>query len=216
MEHNYFSHREVGTVLRERLSAISEPFDFLDLGSGDATFSVRFLEGTPVKHYEAVDLSEPALQLARENCQSLSCPCRFTLGSFIDEVPRRIAEADVIYIGLSFHHLAPAQKQDFFPALFRALKPGGRLYIYEPILGKGELRETCLQRWWNMVQREWTALDQASLDLVREHVFSSDYPEEPEEWMRLARDAGFATAQQIFTEPAGFYALFEFTIIRKS
>ena len=214
MERNYFSHREVGQILHERLRALPPGFSFMDLGAGDAAFSSRFLTGLPLGAYEAVDLAEPALERARIHCRLLPCPCRFTLGSFIEEIPRRQAEADVLYIGLSLHHLPRAQKEEFFPFLARALKPGGRLYFYEPVLRPGERREECLQRWWDMAQVQWTALDPERLRLAWDHVSGSDYPEEPAVWEQLGQAAGFSSAAHLYTEPQGFYALLELTLSR--
>ena len=216
MEQNYFSHREVGQILHERLRVPPPGFSFMDLGAGDAAFSSRFLTGLPLGAYEAVDLAEPALERARIHCRVLSCPCRFTLGSFVEEIPKRKAEADVIYIGLSLHHLPLPQKEEFFPLLARALKPGGRLYLYEPVLRSGERRDDCLRRWWEMAQAQWTALDAPRLRLAWDHVSSADYPEELEVWNQLGRTAGFAPVKNLYTEPQGFYALLEFPLSRES
>jgi ubiquinone/menaquinone biosynthesis C-methylase UbiE len=212
MERNYFSHREVGQILHEKLGGLAPGFSLMDLGAGDAAFSSRFLTGLPLGSYEAVDLSEPALEGARVHCRVLPCSRRFTLGSFVEEIPRRPAATDVIYIGLSLHHLPRAQKEEFFPFLARALKPGGRLYVYEPVLRPGEIREDCLQRWWKMAQAEWTALDEARLRMAWDHVSSADYPEESATWKNLGQQAGFSSQEILYTEPRGFYSLLEFTL----
>ena len=78
VEKNYFFHREAYATLREVLTEeMAVPFRFLDIACGDASGSVRALIGTRVFHYHGIDLSEPALELARKALQAL--PCLVTL-----------------------------------------------------------------------------------------------------------------------------------------
>ena len=59
---------------RELVTGVNQPFRFLDLACGDARLTVAALQGTPVIHYHGIDLSAPALAMARQTVKSLACP----------------------------------------------------------------------------------------------------------------------------------------------
>ena len=66
VDHNYLFHREAyGHLRRVLLEDAARPFRFLDLACGDASATVRALEGTEIASYCGVDLSAEALDLAR-------------------------------------------------------------------------------------------------------------------------------------------------------
>jgi methylase of polypeptide subunit release factors len=66
VDNDYLAHQAVRKVLhRVLLEQVNRPFRFLDLACGDASLTVAALQGTPVIHYHGIDLSAPALELAR-------------------------------------------------------------------------------------------------------------------------------------------------------
>src|SRR5688572_16925445 len=77
---NYMKHRELAVLLQDYLlAAFRRPYTLLDLGCGDAVFTAQALRGTQLCSYVGVDLSEPALDLARQTlapfrCQQLLIP----------------------------------------------------------------------------------------------------------------------------------------------
>jgi SAM-dependent methyltransferases len=67
VDNDYLSHQAVHAVLhRELVTEVNRPFRFLDLACGDARLTVAALQGTPVIHYHGIDLSAPALAMARQ------------------------------------------------------------------------------------------------------------------------------------------------------
>src|SRR5262245_777445 len=109
VDHDYFSHRAAAEVLHRFLAAeFDRPFRFLDLACGAARLAVAALHGTRVCHYRGIDLSEPARAAAREAVQSLPCPAELVRADLVDAV--RGETADVIWVGLSVHHLRTLDK----------------------------------------------------------------------------------------------------------
>jgi SAM-dependent methyltransferase len=84
-----------------------QPFRFLDLACGDASATVRGLNGTDVAHYFGVDISKPALDLATER---LKATVTLQQGDFVDVVRDWSKPVDVVWIGQSLHHLRSAAK----------------------------------------------------------------------------------------------------------
>jgi hypothetical protein len=81
VDNDYLAHQAVRKVLhRVLLEQVNRPFRFLDLACGDAILAVAALQGTPVIHYHGIDLSAPALELARKTAAALACPVVLELG----------------------------------------------------------------------------------------------------------------------------------------
>jgi SAM-dependent methyltransferase len=206
--HNYLHHREAYAAIAAILDRVETPFSFLDLGAGDAKWTSGVLAGRALRAYEAVDISAVALGLAEKNLEGFTGAKTFTQGDFFQDVRERRGRWDVVFIGLSLHHLPRADKARFFPAVREILPPGGRLVFYEPVCDPGESRDEVLERWWRTA-RHWTALEPAELQAGKDHVFSSDYQETPETYDALARAAGFTGAALRYRDEDRLYAVFE-------
>lgn len=206
---DYLNHRGAYEAIGFALAKTGYPFSFLDLGAGDADRTSRVLAGKAVTRYEAVDLSEAALNLARGHAARLGCPVRFTQGDFFQLVPRMTEVFDVVFIGLSLHHLVSADKRTFLPHLRRIVTPGGRLIVYEPIREPGESRDGVLSRWSRHVDSAWTELEPEELRKAKEHVFGNDFPEPIADYAGLMLEAGFAKTAVLYTDPANLYAVIQ-------
>ena len=206
---NYLHHREAYAALAGALDRFDKPFRFLDLGAGDAAWTSQVLQGRPLRRYEAVDLSPVALDLARKNFARTDCEALFTVGDFCDALRSGSDVEDVIFIGLSFHHLPLADKRVMLPVIRKRLAEHGSFLCYEPIHAENESRAQVLERWWQDVLRDWTELTPEELSAVQDHVFNNDYPESCETYARIAREAGFAETRVLYRDPHSFYAVIE-------
>jgi SAM-dependent methyltransferase len=206
---DYLNHRGAYEAIDRALGQIDRPFSFLDLGAGDAERTSRVLRGKSVTHYEAIDLSGTALQLARANAETLGCPVRCVQGDFFSYVTKMADRFDVVFIGLSLHHLTAEGKRVFLPELRRILPTGGRLIIYEPIREPDESRDDVLARWWCHVEAAWTELTPEELAKSKEHVFGNDYPEPVDDYVGMMTAAGFASTKVLYTDPQELYSVIE-------
>src|SRR5437867_3727225 len=101
VDNDYLSHQAVRAVLHRELAAeVNRPFRFLDLANGDARLTVAALQGTPVSQYHGIDLSDPALALARQTVEALACPVELEQRDFVSAMRGRPEPADVVWIGL--------------------------------------------------------------------------------------------------------------------
>jgi len=90
VDNDYLSHQAVHAVLhRELVTDVNRPFRFLDLACGDARLTVAALQGTPVIHYHGIDLSAPALAMARQTVQALACPVELEQEDFVSAMRAR-------------------------------------------------------------------------------------------------------------------------------
>ncbi|MGA1123098.1 MAG: class I SAM-dependent methyltransferase [Chthoniobacterales bacterium] len=210
IEHNTLHHREVGEILRRELLARTEPFTFLDLACGDADLTAAALQETKVSAYVGVDFSAPALALAADKIAELGCPRTLHEADFTDFLRDNKESFDVIYLGLSLHHLERETKREMMTHLHRATAPGGTFYLFEPILHAGENREGYVARWAAAMDGPYDPFPAAARDALREHVRESERPESADEYLAAAKAAGFRDSEILFTDAGNFYSLFRF------
>jgi SAM-dependent methyltransferase len=211
VDNDYLSHEAVRAVLhRELVTDVNRPFRFLDLACGDARLTVAALQDTSVIHYHGIDLSAPALDMARETVETLACPVELEQEDFVSAMRGRPEPADVIWIGLALHHLQTPDKQLLVREVRAAVGDGGRFLIYEPVRNEGESRPAYLDRFEQINQSAWAALTPEEWAVMLTHVRDADFPEPPSVWAQVGRDAGFADVCDLFTDPTGFYTVFCF------
>jgi hypothetical protein len=211
VDNDYVSHRAVRAVLhRELVAEVDRPFRFLELACGDARLTVAALQGTRVIHYHGIDLSAPALDLARQTVKALPCPVELEQADFVSAMRERPEPADVVWIGLALHHLQTPDKQVLMREVRFEVGDGGLFLIYEPVCHEWESRPAYLDRFEQTNRSRWAALTPEEWDAILAHVKAADFPEPPTVWAQLGRDAGFGNVRELFTDPTGFYTVFCF------
>jgi SAM-dependent methyltransferase len=210
IDNNYLFHREAYSCLHHVLaSEIDHPFSFLDIACGDASASISALRGTTVAHYEGIDLSRAALDMADALLPELGCPYVLNEGDFAELLPERRDPVDVVWIGLSLHHFQTPEKLRLMQAVRVFLGEGGRFLIYENSSPDGEDREGWMRRL--EAQRPfWNAYDDAEWQVVWGHISRADYPETPSTWAMLGRGAGFDRVRELFVAPSDLIRLYSF------
>lgn len=208
-EANYLFHREAMASFSEWLDRRTVR-SFLDLGCGDASFTTAVLAGRGVKRYRAVDLSPVALDLARDNARRLGGGRELICGDFFEVVPRIVEMSDVVFIGLSLHHLPHERKKEFFRSVAGCVAGGGAFVFFEPTLRPGETRDDYMERFVRLVREEWTSLTPDEMRGVEEHVTTCDFPETLETYCAMAGAAGFDGGEVIFADVSELYTMVAF------
>jgi len=212
VDNNYLSHREVQGILHRQLAeTVGRPFRFLDLACGDASMTVAALQETAVTEYHGIDLSAPALAMAKNTVESLSCNVRLEQNDFVAAMRDRTEPADVVYLGLSLHHLqTPADKQDFIRAVRSVIGESGLFLIFEPASLERETRPVYLERYESFIHSAWTALTPAEKNILWTHVRTCAFPEHPSVWTELGHDAGFTQVHDLFTDAPELTKVFSY------
>jgi ubiquinone/menaquinone biosynthesis C-methylase UbiE len=208
VDENYLFHREAYACLHQILvEDVRHPFRFLDIACGDATASVDTLTGTRLDHYYGIDLSAAALELARQSLAVLECPVTLDHADFVEALRAWSAPVDVVWIGLSLHHLQTPEKLEVLGAIRRILTKDGLFLIYEDTSRDGEDRDSWLQRWGDQ-KLVWTAYTSEEWKTMTAHVHAADYPETTSSWVSLGHEAGFAEVQEVYVAPSDLFRLF--------
>jgi ubiquinone/menaquinone biosynthesis C-methylase UbiE len=210
VDNNFLFHREAyGRLHRVLLEEVARPFRFLDIAFGDASASAGALLGTQVAAYRGVDFSAAALELAAKALVGLGCAVTLEQGDFLERVGGQPESQDVIWVGLSLHHLRTPEKLAFMRKVRGVLARGGLFLVYENTSPDGEDRETWLRR-WDLQKPNWTAYSEEEWDAMAAHVHAADFPETVANWHSLGRDSGFASVREVFAAPSDLFRLYCF------
>ncbi|MGO4438168.1 class I SAM-dependent methyltransferase [Rhizobium sp. RAF56] len=207
---NLMFHREIYGLLNDVLSRdMARPFRFLDIACGDASASSRMLQESPVAHYYGIDLSPDSLQLASAATAILKCPAELRCCDFADAMATWTDPVDVIWIGMSLHHLQADGKARLIRHVYDALDRRGLFLIWEPTLRDGESRDEWLDR-FTALRSAWAALTDEEFAAMDAHVRLADFPESPGDWIAMGEQAGFTRAEQLFLMPNRMGAVFQY------
>ena len=198
---NLMFHREVYGLLRDLLVEHAPgSFRFLDVACGDAAASAAMLKTSAIGGYVGIDLSEASLALAARALEGLPCPVELRCGDFAQAMANWSEPVDVIWIGMSLHHLATEGKAKLMRHARRALGGVGQFVIWEPALFQGEDRAAWLAR-FSLLRDKWSAVSDEEFASMERHMLLADFPETAETWLGMGRDAGFRRAEEIFMMP---------------
>lgn len=211
IENDNMSHKAGYSVLKQIiLDEIPGPFSFVDLACGDAHYSSKILAETNVKTYTGLDISEQALSFARDNFSGSQIEASFIRADFINFAEHIEKGADVIWVGFSVHHLDTKQKLEFMSNVREVLADGGIVMLYEPILLESEDLRHYYSRFKKTFDKYWKGLDSEESEYLLEHVRETERPETTHDWIALGKEAGFSTAERVFSERTGLYEIFKY------
>jgi SAM-dependent methyltransferase len=209
---NYMFHREVYACLRGVLLSEAPPrFHFLDVACGDAAASIVALAGTDIGRYTGIDISRPALELAKAELAVLTCPVTLIEQDFVGALAAWTEPVDVVWIGQSLHHLGPEGKQAVARDVRRILAPGGLFLIWEPTTLPGEDRIGWVDRVAERGRVFWSEFDDKERQTVVDHCRASDYPESAAWWLSLGKTAGFAASRDLLEAPPALGRVYSFS-----
>ncbi len=204
IDNNYLFHRETENVLKDYLARhYAGKISFADLGCGDAQIITRVLSGIELANYAAVDLSDIALKIAEENTRHLSGEKMYLCNDFLGSLEALKFRPNVIWIGLSFHHLQTEDKKNFLQKAYAVLDKDGCFIIHDSVIQEGQDRNHYLDALEHQFRTAYKKLTDDELKSCVAHIRSADFPETLSDYQQWGLQAGFATVESIYTDPTG-------------
>lgn len=207
LNENYMGHTEIYGTLHDFLVNYynNKAFNILDLGCGDASFSSQVLLDTKIYSYCGIDLSEPALRIARGNMEKVPGEKTFIQENLFDlvlQLGQNLKDNfDVILASFSLHHLSLEQKECLISQLPNLLKANGVFLLIDIVRLPGENREAYIRRYLENVRQYWSLLTPQEFFKVEEHISSSDFPETQETLYSLAQKYKFSQVDCLYRDP---------------
>ena len=198
LSNNYMEHREIYDILHKFLHKyFQKPFSLLELGCGDASFTVKALANTNVAAYQGIDLSESALLIAQANMASTPYTKTFLQGDISERVSQLLEiqrnSFDAILTSFAFHHLSLEEKDVAIGKIFSLLNPGGTFIIIDMIRMEQESQQEYIQRYLESVRQNWQNLTTQEVEMVASHICGEDLPETQTTLYSFAKNHDFAS-----------------------
>ncbi len=103
------------------------PQQILDVGCGDGATEIFVRSHFPAWHTTAIDVSEKSLQQAKQR--------ELSNVSFLwyngREIPFEENSFDIVFVAAVLHHIDVSLHNVFLKEIYRVLKKGGRMYVFE-------------------------------------------------------------------------------------
>jgi ubiquinone/menaquinone biosynthesis C-methylase UbiE len=206
LDHNYMGHCEIYATLREfLLGYFQQPFKMLDLGCGDASFTSQALLNSIIASYQGVDLSVPALEIAKDNMAKIQCDTSFTQGNLSQFVPELVSSQqnsfDIILSSFVLHHLSLEEKDSIIGQLKNLLTSNGVFILIDVVRKEGEDRENYLKRYLDNVQKYWSLITPQEYLMLANHISSSDFPEPQQTLDEISQKYNFTRFDCLYDNP---------------
>lgn len=213
LEYDYLWHQLAADALERLISnrfAHARHLRFLDLACGDAatTASVlnRFAASSgqpthPTIEYLGVDDSPMALAEAARTEFVGGVETAFIESDFVEFLRTDDSRFDVIYVGMSAHHLGLARLREFFRGVRARLAPGGVFVAFETFCLPDESRDEHMARLHAIIRKFWTRMPQDARDHVIAHTAECDFPVTLADWNEAAKDACLKPGEFVLKSP---------------
>ena len=175
-------------------AATPEARHVLDVGCGAGNYTLKLLDRLPGLDATLVDLSLPMLDRARERVSQQTTGRVETIRGDIRAIDLGADRFDAILAAMVLHHLrADDEWRSVFAAFFRALRPGGSLWIADHIRHDSpEVQAMMTRRWGDYLVG---LKGESYRDTVFAYVEREDTPHTLNFQMETLREVGFVAIE---------------------
>lgn len=199
IHYQLLNHRAImDAIVREVKGRISTPVSVLDLGCGDGTVTQEIISHIRVIDYTGVDLANSAIASARQKLEANISQTRWLCEDIAQFLRRDTQTYNLILGVLSLHHLLTEQKEICWQKIADRLQPNGIFLVVDLYRQENESRNAYLERYCQIMQQNWTRLNDNELQEVATHICQFDYPEPESNWYQFAKQAGLNSIHEFY------------------
>lgn len=196
---NYMLHQELAIESSAIMSILAKnkAVDVMDLGCGDAKQISKQLSAISVNSYTGIDLSDPALTLAKENLNAVNIECIFLVGPMESLIKNNNKQYNIIYSSYAMHHLNDADKKIFLVDCFNSLSIDGAFILIDLFKNENQSLEDFKKNYTDILNAEWNMLNQEEKEMVIDHIQQFDFPTQQSTLIDWAKEIGFVVNKSI-------------------
>lgn len=183
-------------LIAETASRVTpHPTSILDIGCGAGNYTLKLLQHAPaISSITLNDLSAPMLARASERIAAVSKASITSKQADIRELALKDASYDIILAAAVLHHLREDHEwQSVFSKLYRALKPGGSLWIFDLVESDTREIRAIMRKYYGDYLRAFK--DEAYRDFVFAYNEREDSPRSLSYQCALLSASGFNTVE---------------------
>jgi tRNA (cmo5U34)-methyltransferase len=177
-------------IVKAAAALVPQATSALDIGCGAGNYSLKLLQLLSHLDVTLVDLSQPMLDRAVERIRPATSGQITALQSDIRDLQLAEAQYDIIMAAAVFHHLREEREWEaVFRRCYRALKPGGSLWISDLIEHTVPAIQTMM--WLRYGDYLTQFKDETYRDHVFDYIAQEDTPRPLMFQLDLLRQVGF-------------------------
>jgi len=162
-----------------------------DVGCGAGNYTLKLLDRLPNLNVMLVDLSKPMLDRAMDRIRPATTGNVEAIQGDIREIDIGVERHDIILAASVLHHLrSDAQWRAVFEKFYRALRPGGAIWIFDLI--ESSIPEAQAIMWRRYGEYLTQFKDEAYRDQVFAYIEEEDTPRSLAFQLDLLRGVGFS------------------------
>jgi tRNA (cmo5U34)-methyltransferase len=181
----------MGLIAEVAAAVTPKAASVLDVGCGAGNYTLKLLERLSNLNVTLIDLSRPMLDRATDRIRPVTTGCVEAIQGDVREIEIGIERHDIILAASVLHHLrSDAQWRAVFEKFYRALRPGGAIWLFDLI--ESSIPEAQTIMWRRYGEYLTQVRDEAYRDQVFAYVEEEDTPRSLAFQLDLLREVGFS------------------------
>jgi len=166
----------------------------LDVGCGAANYALKVLQYLPNLNWTLIDLSRPMVDRAVQRVAPATSGTVTPVQSDIRDMELSAETLDVIVAAASLHHLRGDDEwYSVFGKFFRALRPGGSVWIFDHVISSTPQIDRIMKERWGAYLTDFR--DEAYRDAVFAYTEKEDTPRPLMFQIDALREVGFENVE---------------------
>ena len=196
---NYMKHEEIGLLSQKHIKefASNQRIKILDLGCGDAHQIANQLATLNIQSYTGYDLSNQAIDLAKQHLQKTNAKLEFQVGKMEDLIKTESNTYNLLYSSFAVHHLNDEDKKVFIKDCAQRLEKNGLFILIDIKRLPGQSTDEYKNSYAEWIYQDWHTLLPEEKDAIVLHLQTCDIPVETDTYVEYAKQSGLSLIEEV-------------------